>query len=121
MSYNQDNVFAKIIRKEIPCSLVYEDEKLLAFHDIDKVADVHILLIPKQPYSSFDDFASQASAEDIAHFFRIARNIAQQYGLNDTGYRLVTNHGADAMQTVHHFHLHILGKMPLGGFAMEKA
>lgn len=116
MSYNEKNIFAKIINGEIPCNKVYEDDSLLAFHDIQKAATVHILLIPKQPYTSFNDFTLNAQPETIAHFFKTAQHIAQQYGLTETGYRLVTNHGADAMQTVPHFHLHILGKAKLGHF-----
>jgi len=116
MSYNNENIFAKIIRGEIPCKKVYEDDHLLAFHDIQKAASTHILLIPKKPYCSFNDFSLNASPEEISRFFKTAQLIAEENDLSKTGYRLVTNHGNDAMQTVHHFHLHILGKDTLGNF-----
>jgi diadenosine tetraphosphate (Ap4A) HIT family hydrolase len=117
MSYDTSNIFAKIILGEVPCNKIYEDEHLLAFEDIKKAAPVHILLIPKGQYKSFNDFASLAESDVINHFFKTAQKIASQLGLEDGGYRLVTNHGADSMQTVHHFHLHIIGGAPLGEFA----
>lgn len=117
MVYDPDNVFAKIIRKEIPCDVMYEDEHLLAFNDIQKAAPIHILLIPKGPFTSFDDFATKATTGEISHFFKTAQIIARQHGLAETGYRLVTNCGPNALQMVPHFHLHILGQSILGAFA----
>lgn len=115
IDYDTDNIFAKIIRGEIPCDEVYSDEHVLAFNDISKAAPVHILVVPRGEYVSFDDFASNANPEIVAHFFGKIKDIALQAGLTETGYRLITNHGADASQTVPHFHVHILGGRKLGG------
>ncbi len=114
MSYNSSNVFAKIIRGEIPCTKVYEDTQTLAFHDIQPVAPVHVVVVPKADYRSFQDFMNHDAAI-IGHFFQTVRNIAEQEGLVAGGYRIVTNHGADAGQSVEHFHVHILGGGNLGG------
>ena len=113
--YDQNNIFAKIIRGEIPCSKVYEDEKILAFHDISKAAPVHILVIPKGEYVSFADFSSKASNEEIGNFFKKIEEVAKEFGVNESGYRLITNIGSDASQTVPHFHVHIIGGKKLGG------
>ncbi len=113
MTYNSENIFAKVLRGEIPNDTVYEDEHVLAFHDIAPAAPVHILVIPKAEYVSFDDFATGSA--DIHQFFATVQKIAEQAGLAKGGYRLITNHGADASQTVPHFHVHILGGKPLGG------
>src|SRR5688572_29868999 len=107
MSYDQNNIFARILRKEIPCKPVYEDERVLAFHDIAPAAPVHILVLPKGEYLSFDDFMRKASMEDAAIFFATVRNVAELSGLTENGYRLITNHGRDASQSVPHFHVHI--------------
>tara|TARA_B100000989_G_scaffold194067_1_gene146431 strand:- start:274 stop:648 length:375 start_codon:yes stop_codon:yes gene_type:complete len=115
MSYDSDNIFAKIIRGDIPCDKVYEDESVLAFNDISPAAPTHILVIPKSSYMSFDDFARQAGAEEVSNFFTTVQTIADKAGLSGSGYRLITNHGSDASQTVPHFHVHILGGKPLGG------
>lgn len=112
--YDANNVFAKIIRKEIPCSPVYEDDKVIAFPDLYPAAPVHILVIPKGNYISYDGFVATADEQLIAHFFKIVRKIAHEHNLDESGYRLITNHGADAMQTIPHFHMHILGKAKLG-------
>lgn len=115
MAYNPDNIFAKIIHGEIDCDKLYEDEVALAFRDISPAAKSHILVIPKGEYVSFDDFMAQADTESVTGFWQAVRAVAQQEGLGDNGYRLITNHGADASQTVPHFHVHILGGQPLGG------
>jgi diadenosine tetraphosphate (Ap4A) HIT family hydrolase len=112
--YDSNNIFAKIIRGEIPCDKVYEDDKILAIHDIHPAAPTHILVLPKGEYSSFDDFVITANEIDVANFFRIVKKIANQIGLTDSGYRLIANHGADASQTIPHFHMHILGRKKLG-------
>lgn len=111
--YDQNNIFRKIINKEIPADIVYEDEKVMAFKDVNPAAPFHVLLIPKSENVSFHDFTSENDA-DIAYLFSKAKEIATESGLDKTGYRLITNHGADAMQTVPHFHLHILGGQTLG-------
>lgn len=117
MAYDTDNIFAKIIRGEIPCDKVYEDERVLAFRDIQPAAPVHILVVPKAEAESFNDFVSQKAAEPacIGGFFRIVQKIAAQEGLEEGGYRLITNHGKNASQSVPHFHVHILGGRDLGG------
>ena len=112
--YDINNVFAKIIRSEIPCQKVYEDLEVLAFHDLHPVAPVHILVIPKEQYTSFDDFSRKVNVERVSHFFACVQKIAKKFVLDQTGYRIVTNHGDDALQTVQHFHVHILGGKKLG-------
>lgn len=115
MTYDTNNIFAKIIRGEIPNKTVYEDDAVLAFHDIAPAAPVHVIVIPKGEYLSFDDFAQKAGMAVVAGFFAKVQNIAKELGVSDSGYRLLTNHGRDASQSVPHFHVHILGGKPLGG------
>lgn len=114
-SYDSNNVFAKIIRGEVPCKKVYEDERLLAFYDASRAAPVHILVIPKGEFRSFEDFVAMAPESDITYFFKKIKDIAHNAGVKDSGYRLLTNIGSDASQTVHHFHVHIIGGKKLGG------
>ncbi len=112
---DQETIFSKIIRKEIPASVVYEDDQVLAFKDIAPKAPHHVLVIPKTVYQSYDDFVQKASDAELAHFFKTVQKVAAQLGLDQTGYRLVANHGAESGQEVFHFHMHILGGKPLGG------
>src|SRR5437763_958187 len=112
--YDDQNIFAKILRGEIPCRTVYEDEWVLAFQDINPQAPVHVLVIPRGKYCSFADFSASASEAEIAGFFRAVGKIAKMLGLEDSGYRLLANMGADAHQEVPHFHLHIFGGRRLG-------
>lgn len=115
MSYDKSNIFAKILAGSIPANVVYEDESVLAFHDISRAKAVHCLVIPKGAYISFADFCENASAEVIADFFVKVNNIATNIlGLAESGFRLITNHGADANQSVGHFHIHILGGENVG-------
>ena len=114
MSYDDNNIFARIIRGELPSKKVYEDENVLAFHDIHPSAPVHVLVLPKQKYVSFDDFSAKAKPEQVANFFKKVQEIAKQLKIHKTGYRMITNHGSDAMQTVPHFHVHLLGQRLLG-------
>jgi histidine triad (HIT) family protein len=114
MSYSQDNIFAKIIRGEIPANKIFEDEKVLAFYDISKAAPTHVLVIPKGEYVDFIDFTSNASASDVAHFFKKVNDIAKELEADKSGFRLITNNGSDAHQTVPHFHIHILAGEKLG-------
>ncbi|RMD88353.1 MAG: histidine triad nucleotide-binding protein [Alphaproteobacteria bacterium] len=114
MAYDSDNVFARILRREIPADILYEDAFALAFSDINPQAPVHVLVIPKGAYISFDDFAEKASDDEIAGFFRAVRAVAQKLGVAEGGYRLLANHGANAHQEVPHFHVHIFGGRPLG-------
>ena len=114
MAYDRNNVFARILRGEIPCRKVFEDEHVLAFNDINPQTPTHILVIPKGEYVSSDDFAENASDEEIAALVRAAGRIARAQGLVETGYRLLANHGGDAHQEVPHFHIHIFGGRDLG-------
>jgi len=107
--YDKNNIFAKILRGEIPCDKVYEDAKILAFNDINPKSPVHILVVPKAEYVSFDDFVMEAPESEIAYFFKTVRKIAKEQGVCDTGYRVVSNNGEKAGQMVYHFHVHILG------------
>lgn len=119
MSYDRNNVFAKILRGEIPSKAVYEDEAVLAFHDISGAAPVHVLVIPKGEYTSFHDFAVKAKPEEVGGFFQRVRKVAEELGLAPDGYRLVTNHGYNGSQSVAHFHVHILGGRQLGGLLAD--
>lgn len=112
--YDDNNVFAKILRREVPCRTVFEDDHVLAFHDINPLAPNHILVIPKGRYVSWDDFSSTASDEEIAAFVRAVGVIAREAGLVEPGYRLLANVGADGGQEVPHFHLHLFGGRGLG-------
>lgn len=114
MAYDPENVFAKILRGEIPCTRVYEDDHALAFEDINPQAPVHVLVIPKGAYVSMDDFSAAASDAEIAGFFRAVGAVARGLELANPGYRILANHGDDGMQEVPHFHVHIFGGRKLG-------
>ena len=114
MAYDPSNIFARILRGEIPCRKVYEDAHVLAFHDINPQAPVHILVIPKGAYVSLDDFSATASEAEIAGFMRAVGEVARAAGVAQSGYRILANHGDDAHQEVPHFHVHIFGGRPLG-------
>ena len=113
-AYDDNNIFARILRGELPSSKVYEDNYALAFHDINPLAPVHILVIPKGPYVSWDDFSQKASDEEIAGFVRAVGRIARDEGLVAQGYRVLANIGMRAGQEVPHLHAHIFGGQPLG-------
>jgi histidine triad (HIT) family protein len=115
MPYDRNNVFARILRGEIPCKKVYEDEHVLAFHDISPQTPTHVLVIPKGEYVSFDDFAAKASTDEIAALVRTLGNIAREQGVAETGYRILANTGPAAHQEVPHFHVHLFGGRDLGG------
>lgn len=114
MAYDPNNIFARILRGEIPCKKVYEDDYALAFHDINPLAPVHVLVIPKGPYVSLDDLTSQATPEFLAGFFKAIGETARSLGLSENGYRILANNGRDANQEVMHFHMHIFAGRPLG-------
>jgi diadenosine tetraphosphate (Ap4A) HIT family hydrolase len=114
MNYDPNNVFAKILKGAIPCKKLYEDEFALAFHDINPKAPVHVLVIPKGAYVSYNDFAVKASDAEIAGFARAVGKAAAMVGVDKTGYRLISNCGANAHQEVPHYHVHILGGRALG-------
>lgn len=112
--YDSGNVFARILRGEIPSRRVYEDEWAVAFHDIAPQAAVHVLVIPRGPYVSFADFSGRASDAEIAGFVRAVGAVARQLGLDAPGYRLLSNMGEHAGQEVPHLHVHLFGGQPLG-------
>ena len=113
-AYDPANIFARMLRGEVPCTTVYEDDFALAFNDIAPQAPVHVLVIPKTPHVSFADFASSAAPETIAGFFAAVAKVAKQLGLEEPGYRILANMGQHAHQEVPHFHVHIFGGRPLG-------
>ena len=112
-NYNNNNIFNKILRNELPCKKVFEDEDVLAFHDINPQAPIHVIVIPKKNFRSFNDFSKQADDSSIVSLVRSVSSIAQILSL-DNGYRLICNTGNDAGQEVPHVHLHILAGKPLG-------
>lgn len=121
MSYDPNNIFAKILRGEIPCQKVFENEYALAFHDIRPQAPNHILAIPKGNYISLHDFSATASAEEITGFWRAVSHVAQLVAVVEGGYRLISNHGENAHQEVPHCHVHILGGRALGAMLAPMA
>ena len=112
--YDKQNIFAKILRGEIPNKTVYEDEFALAFHDINPQAPVHILVIPKGAYVSWDDFSVKASEAEIAGFVRAVGHVAREQGMVEPGYRLLANTGTDSHQEVPHLHVHIFAGRAMG-------
>jgi diadenosine tetraphosphate (Ap4A) HIT family hydrolase len=114
LPYDDGNVFARILRGELPCRKVYEDEHALAFHDINPAAPVHILVIPKGRYVSWDDFSANASEAEIAGFVRAVGHVAREEGLVAPGYRLLANVGIAGGQEVPHLHVHLFGGRGLG-------
>ncbi len=117
--YDDTNIFARILRGEIPSKKVYEDEWALAFHDINPQAPVHVLVIPKGPYCSFADFSATAGDAEIAGFTRAVGAVARQLGLEAPGYRMLANMGEHGGQEVPHFHVHLFGGRPLGGMVPQ--
>ena len=114
MTYDDENIFAKILRGEIPCNKVFDDDHALAFHDINPQAPVHVLVIPKGAHVSNEDFTANASDAEIAGFMRAVGHVARALGLSEPGYRILANHGADSGQEVPHYHVHIFGGRSLG-------
>ena len=114
MPYDRNNVFARILRGELPCTRVYEDEHVLAFRDIHPQAPTHVILIPKGEYVSVDDFSEKASEAELAAFMRAIGRIARQAGAAEGGYRILANHGSAAHHEVPHFHLHLFAGRDLG-------
>ena len=119
--YDDDNIFARILRRELPCKQVFEDDHVLAFHDINPLAPDHILVIPKGRYVSWDDFSEHAPDEEIAAFVRAVGRIAREAGLVAPGYRLLANVGGNGGQEVPHLHVHIFGGKPLGPMLARRA
>jgi diadenosine tetraphosphate (Ap4A) HIT family hydrolase len=112
--YDESNIFARILRGELPSNKVYEDEYAFAFHDIHPLAPTHILVIPRGPYVSWDDFSEKASDEEIAGLVRAVGKIAREAVPLEEGYRVLANVGPVSGQEVAHLHLHIFGGRPLG-------
>lgn len=114
MAYDPDNIFAKIIRGDVPCKKVYEDDHTLAFHDINPQAPVHVLVVPKGQYVDMEDFTEKASEAEIAALFKAVGIVARQLNLQHSGYRFLANNGTAAHQEVMHLHIHLFGGRRLG-------
>jgi len=112
--YDSTNIFARILRGEVPSNKVYEDEHALAFHDVNPQAPVHILVVPKGAFVSWDDFSERGSAEEIAGFVKAVGHVARSQGMVTRGYRLLANVGRNGGQEVPHLHVHVFGGGPLG-------
>jgi len=121
MAYDRDNVFARILRGELPCTRVYEDEHVLAFRDIEPQAPSHVVLIPKGDYISADDFSATASDAELAAFMRAIARITASEGVAEGGYRILANTGKAAHQAVPHFHLHLFGGRDLGARLLQRS
>ena len=117
--YDPNNVFAKILRGEIPSKRIHDDAYAVAFHDIAPQAPVHVLVIPKGAYVSHADFSANATEAEIAGFWRAVGTVARGLGLEATGYRILSNMGEDGGQEVPHFHVHIFGGRPLGPMVLK--
>ncbi|MBL8643585.1 MAG: histidine triad nucleotide-binding protein [Rhodospirillaceae bacterium] len=120
MAYDDNNIFARILRGEIPCKKIYEDAHTLAFEDINPAAPVHTLVIPKGKYVSATDFSEKASEVEIVAFNRAIHKVVALKGVADAGYRLIANAGLNGGQEVPHFHIHIIGGRPLGAMVQRK-
>ena len=114
MSYDKNNIFAKILRGEIPCKKVYENNYVLAFHDINPQKKVHVLVIPKNEYVDLDDFNNKASDKEIAELNKAITHVSSMVGANKKGYRALTNIGSDGGQEVPHLHFHIFAGEKIG-------
>lgn len=114
MAYDDTNIFAKILRGDIPNKTIYEDQYALAFHDIHAKAPVHALVIPKGKYMNIAEFGAQASPEEITGFWRAVSKVAAELGLEQAGFRAIANTGSNGGQEVPHFHVHLLGGRPIG-------
>lgn len=112
--YDHNNIFAKIVRKEVPCDIVYEDDNVISIRDINPLAAVHVLVLTKGAYTDFHDFFSHASMCELGGYFAGVNATLDVLGLKKTGYRLIMNTGRDANQEVMHLHTHILGGQNLG-------
>ena len=113
-TYDQGNVFARILRGELPNRTAYEDEHTLAFEDIHPQAPTHVLVIPKGPYVSLTDFAEKATDAEIVSWVRAIGKVARQTGVDQSGFRTIANNGEDGAQDVPHLHMHVLGGRRLG-------
>ena len=114
VTYDPNNIFAKILRGELPCKKVYEDEHVLAFDDIAPKAPVHVLVVPRGAYVDWADFSARATAAEIAAFARAIPEVARRTGVAESGYRVIVNNGEHGNQEVPHLHAHVLGGRPMG-------
>lgn len=114
ISYDKNNIFAKILKSEIPCNKILENEHTLAFSDINPQAPIHILVIPKNPYINFYDFTKNASIDEVKFFWELVNDVIDHLKFEHKGFRLITNSGQDGNQDVPHFHVHVLGGKNLG-------
>ena len=121
MTYDSNNIFAKILRGDIVCQKIDEDEHTLSFADINPQAPVHILVIPKGAYCDWADFAATASAAEITAFTKAIHRVAELTGISKTGYRVISNTGLDSHQEVPHLHMHVLGGAPVGPLVLAKS
>ena len=121
MTYDNSNIFAKILRHEIPFQLVDEDEHTLSFRDINPQAPVHVLVIPKKPYIDWEDFTKKANHEEIAAFMKAISRVAELTGIREAGYRVMSNIGRHGHQEVPHLHMHVVGGQPLGPLLSPKS
>lgn len=121
MNYDENNIFAKILRGDIACQKIYEDAFALAFNDIHPQAPVHVLVIPKGKYISADDFGANANAGEITGFYRAVAKIAADLNLSADGFRMISNAGSNGGQEVPHFHIHLLGGKKLGPMVAKAA
>lgn len=119
MAYDDNNIFAKILRGDIPAKKVYEDDYALAFHDIAAKTPVHVLVIPKGKYVSIADFGENASPEELTGFYRAVSRVASDLGVVQNGFRAIANTGLNGGQEVPHFHIHILGGKTIGPMVSE--
>ena len=113
-SYDENNIFAKILRSEIPCKKILENEYALAFLDINPQAPIHVLVIPKNPYINLYEFTKSASINEVKSFWKLVNDVIEHYNCENKGFRLITNSGEDGNQDVPHFHVHVLGGKNLG-------
>jgi histidine triad (HIT) family protein len=118
--YDESNIFARILRGEIPCTKVYEDEWALAFNDIHPQAPVHVLVIPRGAYVCWDDFAAKASDAEMAGFVRAIGAVARQLGIDAPGYRMLSNCGLDSLQEVPHLHVHLFAGRRMGHILVQQ-
>lgn len=114
MAYDKNNIFARILRKELPAKIIYENEYALAFHDINPKAPIHVLVIPKGDYISFFDFSEKASPDFVYEFSKAIHKVIKTLNLEKDGFRLLSNDGINGKQEVPHYHVHIFGGRPLG-------
>ena len=112
--YDRNNIFAKILKSEISCTKIDENDNTLAFLDINPQSNIHILIIPKKPYVNIYDFNKNASVNEILDFWKLVNNLIEKQNIKEKGFRIITNSGKDGNQDVSHFHLHILGGKNLG-------